>query len=144
MSLTSRKRRIGIAAATTVSVIAVFGVAGGVGFAGGVMSLHQYGAGAGQYQYGKQKVTICHKGKRTIRISVRAWPKHEQRHGDTMGACAAVAKHGKKHGKKHGEHGKKGEHAGKNGSAAVARESKSDDKSEDHGKSEGHGKGHKK
>jgi len=34
-------------------------------------------------------VTICHRGKNTISISLRAWPAH-QRHGDTQGACAAA------------------------------------------------------
>ena len=33
-----------------------------------------------------QKITICHKKKNTISISVNAWPAH-QAHGDTMGAC---------------------------------------------------------
>ena len=85
----ARNRRIRIAVATTVTAVAVFGVAGGVGLAGGVASLHEYGPGVGQYQYGKHKVTICHKGKRTIRISVRAWPAHI-RHGDPAieGPCA--------------------------------------------------------
>ena len=60
-------------------------------------------------QYGK-KVTICHKGKNTIRISTRAWPAHK-RHGDTVGTCAEAKKkaHAKKlHAKK--LHAKK-EHA---------------------------------
>ena len=35
---------------------------------------------------GNQKVTICHKGKNTISVSLDAWPAH-QAHGDTMGAC---------------------------------------------------------
>ncbi len=108
MSMKPRQRRIGIAAAATVSAVAVFSAAGGVGMAGGVISLHQYGPGAGQYQYGKQKVTICHKGKHTIRISERAWPAHI-RHGDpvTAGPCANAAKHGKKqHTSEHGNAGK--------------------------------------
>lgn len=33
-----------------------------------------------------QKITICHKKKNTISVSVSAWPAH-QAHGDTMGAC---------------------------------------------------------
>lgn len=32
------------------------------------------------------KITICHKKKNTISVSVSAWPAH-QAHGDTMGAC---------------------------------------------------------
>jgi len=35
---------------------------------------------------GSEKVTICHKLKNTISVSVSAWPAH-QAHGDTMGAC---------------------------------------------------------
>jgi hypothetical protein len=35
---------------------------------------------------GDQKITICHKKKNTITISINAWPAH-QAHGDTMGAC---------------------------------------------------------
>ncbi len=136
MSMKPRQRRIGIAAAATVSAVAVFSAAGGVGMAGGVISLHQYGPGAGQYQYGKQKVTICHKGKRTIRISERAWPAHI-RHGDpvTAGPCANAAKHGKKqHTSEHGNagksHGKKTEHARK----AVAQKTEGSSKGKGHNK----------
>lgn len=42
-----------------------------------------------QDAYGK-KVTICHKGKKTISISKSAWPAH-QRHGDTLGSCSSAA-----------------------------------------------------
>jgi hypothetical protein len=35
-----------------------------------------------------EKVTICHKGKNTLTISVDAWPAHEA-HGDTLGACGS-------------------------------------------------------
>jgi hypothetical protein len=52
---------------------------------------------AAQYQYGK-KVTICHKGKNTISVSIHAWPAH-QAHGDTLGPCAqGKTNHGKKKG----------------------------------------------
>ena len=139
MSMKPRQRRIGIAAAATVSAVAVFSAAGGVGMAGGVISLHQYGPGAGQYQYGKQKVTICHKGKHTIRISERAWPAHI-RHGDTEGACANVVKHAKKHhkaehaGKENAKagksHGKKAEQARE----AVAQEAEGSSKGKGHNK----------
>ena len=33
-----------------------------------------------------EKVTICHKGKKTIRIQASAVPGHLA-HGDTLGAC---------------------------------------------------------
>ena len=42
-------------------------------------------AAAAQYQYGKVKVTICHKGK-TIRVAQPAVRAH-LRHGDTLGPC---------------------------------------------------------
>ena len=46
-------------------------------------SQYQYGP-AGK-QYGKQKITICHKGK-TLRVAAPAWKGH-QKHGDKLGAC---------------------------------------------------------
>ena len=36
---------------------------------------------------GGEKITICHKKKKTLTISINAWPAH-QAHGDTMGACS--------------------------------------------------------
>ena len=89
---------VAVAFASTVMFVAL----GGVGLA-------QTAVGLGQYQYGK-KVTICHKGKRTIRISVRAWPAHK-RHGDLVGTCEQAAKraHAKKHAKIAVTHGKKAE-----------------------------------
>jgi hypothetical protein len=72
---------------------------------------------AAQYQYGNKKVTICHKGKNTITISINAWPAHKA-HGDTVGACTGarssnqhqnVGNHGNGHtrGKPGNGHGKK-------------------------------------
>jgi hypothetical protein len=43
----------------------------------------QYGPAG--HQYGKQKVTLCHKGK-TITVGAPAAKAH-LRHGDTLGAC---------------------------------------------------------
>ena len=112
------RRGVALVAVIAASVVA-FASLGGVGLA-------QSAVGLAQYQYGK-KVTICHKGKNTIRISTRAWPAHK-RHGDTLGTCAAAKKkaHAKKaakiaaakkahakaagkKGKSGGEHGKKAE-----------------------------------
>jgi hypothetical protein len=62
--------------------VVAFALLGGVGQA--------QNAGLAQSQYG-EKVTICHKGKNTIKISTRAWPAH-QRHGDTVGTCAEAKK----------------------------------------------------
>ena len=43
------------------------------------------GPAAAQYQYGKVKVQVCHKGK-TIRIAQPAVRAH-LRHGDSLGPC---------------------------------------------------------
>jgi hypothetical protein len=43
-------------------------------------------AAAAQYQYGKKKVTLCHKGKKTITVGAPAVKAH-LRHGDKLGAC---------------------------------------------------------
>jgi hypothetical protein len=99
---TSRRARLAAGfGVVAVSLVVAAGIAG-VGFAGGSIS-------AAQYQYGK--VTICHHthSKKhptvTITINQHAWPAH-QRHGDTMGACAATSS-SKHHG--HGQgHGSKG------------------------------------
>jgi hypothetical protein len=80
-----------------VTAVAMFASLGGVGLAQSAISL-------AQYQYGK-KVTICHKQKNTITISVRAWPAHK-RHGDSQGACVQAKKHG--NGKGAGKHGAPG------------------------------------
>ena len=111
------RRGVALVAVIAASVVA-FASLGGVGLA-------QSAVGLAQYQYGK-KVTICHKGKNTIRISTRAWPAHK-RHGDTLGTCAAAKKkaHAKKQARQEGarqegarregtassggEHGKKAE-----------------------------------
>ncbi len=79
-----------VAACVSASVaVVLFAVMGGIGMAQSAIALAQYQYGhGGQYQYGK-KITICHKGKNTITISVNAWPAH-QRHGDTEGPCAAA------------------------------------------------------
>ena len=108
----SRSRRgVALVAVVAASVVA-FASLGGVGLA-------QSAVGLAQYQYGK-KVTICHKGKNTIRISTRAWPAHK-RHGDTLGTCAAAKKkaHAKAHAKKaHAKAHAKKEHAKKHAKKA--------------------------
>ena len=75
-------RRAAAAAALATSLLVAFAALGGV-------SAGQSAISADQYQYGK-KVTICHKGKKTISIAKAAWPAH-QRHGDTLGTCASAA-----------------------------------------------------
>jgi hypothetical protein len=78
-----RNHRIGLVAALWALVALSLTVVAGVGFA-------KSSASAGQYQYGK-KVTICHKGKVTIRISRSALPAH-MAHKDTLGPCSLSAK----------------------------------------------------
>jgi hypothetical protein len=83
--LSNSRKTPRLAAAITVAVCMVmaFAALGGVGLA-------QTSGGPGGKQYDK-KVTICHKGKKTISISKKALPAH-LRHGDAVGTCAAVAK----------------------------------------------------
>lgn len=122
-----RRTRIASAVAVAVAAITAFASLGGAGLA-------QSAIGLAQYQYGK-KVTICHKGKKTIRVSVRALPAHK-RHGDTEGPCVGTA--GKKH-EKQGEHHGAGKHEqarGDSQGAAVG------GRSDDHpGNGKGRGKG---
>ena len=72
--------RIAAAAAMVVCMLVAVAALGGVGYAQN---------SSAQKAYGK-KVTICHKGKKTITISKSAWPAH-QRHGDTLGSCSSAA-----------------------------------------------------
>lgn len=75
-------RRLATAAIVAVCGVMAFAALGGVGLA-------QSANNAAQAEYGK-KVTICHKGKKTITISKNAWPAHK-RHGDTLGSCQSAA-----------------------------------------------------
>ena len=87
MERESRPRWASNAAAVAVVAAlaaAAFAVFGGVGLAKDGPGK----ANASQGQYGK-KVAVCHKGRRTIRISVNAWPAHK-RHGDALGTCAEL------------------------------------------------------
>lgn len=139
----SRRGRVVVFAAVAVTSLVAFAALGGV-------ELAQSAVGLAQYQYGK-KVTICHKGKHTIRISVRAWPSHK-RHGDEQGRCD-VKKHQKKH-QKHHEKGHAGKQRGdagrqqgssgkKQGNAEHVREA-GGQKAEGDGNRSGHGNGESK
>ena len=79
--------RIAAAAVMVVCMLVAVAALGGVGHAQNVIT-------AAQGAYGK-KVTICHKGKKTISVGKSAWPAH-QRHGDTLGTCASAAAKAKK------------------------------------------------
>ena len=85
MNNSSKMPRIAAAAALVACMVAAFATLGGVGQAQNAIS-------AAQSQYGK-KVTICHKGKKTITVGKAAVPAH-LRHGDAIGTCASV--HAKK------------------------------------------------
>jgi hypothetical protein len=65
-------------------MVVLFALLAGIGLAGSSVSAAQYQYGNGQY--GK-KVTICHKGRNTITVSVNALPAHKA-HGDVVGTCA--------------------------------------------------------
>jgi hypothetical protein len=79
----SRKTsRIAAAAALAIGMLLAFAALGGVGLA-------QTNGGPGGKQYGKNKVTLCHKGKKTIRVAQPAVKAH-LKHGDTLGTCASA------------------------------------------------------
>jgi hypothetical protein len=48
-------------------------------------SAAQYQYGPAGHAYGKQKLTLCHKGK-TLKVGAPAWKGHKK-HGDKLGAC---------------------------------------------------------
>ena len=118
------RRGVAFVAVVAVSLVA-FASLGGVGLAQSAVALTQY-------QYGK-KVTICHKGKHTTRISARAWSAHK-RHGDNVGMCVERRK---KHHKKH--HGNDGRvEAGKTISRTVGNEhAENEHGKSDHGRKNG-------
>ena len=132
--------RIAAAAAMVVCMLVAVAALGGVGHAQNVIT-------AAQAAYGK-KVTICHKGKNTISISKSAWPAH-QRHGDTLGTCAAAkkakaAKAAKIKAAKAAAAKAKAEQAkGEKGKSDEAKsdKGKSEEKKDDHADKPGKGKG---
>jgi hypothetical protein len=83
-----RKLRAALVATLTIALVAAFAA-----FGGGTIA--QSAISAAQYQYGKQKVAICHKGKKTIRVAQPALAAH-LRHGDRVGTCASLAQKVKK------------------------------------------------
>jgi len=93
MSRISRNARAALATVLTVvlvlAVAAFAGAAPGKGKPGkpgkNTPSTAQYQYGPSGHQYGKTKVTLCHKGK-TITVGKPAAKAH-LRHGDTLGRC---------------------------------------------------------
>jgi hypothetical protein len=79
-----------MASVVALGAVIAFAAIGGTGLAGSLAKPGKSQYAPGQYQYSEKKVTVCHKGKVTIRISVNALPAHT-RHGDTLGLCPALA-----------------------------------------------------
>jgi hypothetical protein len=77
---------LGIFLTVALGATVAFAVIGGAGFASGLAKPAKAQYAPGQY-VNPGKVTVCHKRKVAIRISVRALPAHEA-HGDTVGSCA--------------------------------------------------------
>jgi hypothetical protein len=88
------KRRLGATIAVMFGAVLAFAAIGGTGLAGGLAKPAKSQYGPGQYQYGA-KVTICHHANSnktvTIRVSINGWLNGHQKHGDTLGPCAAGA-----------------------------------------------------
>jgi uncharacterized membrane protein YgcG len=123
-----RRRQKAGAATIAIAAVVAFASLGGIGLAKSSIAL-------AQYQYGK-KVTICHKGKNTITISLKAWPAH-QHHGDTLGKCANGHKTNK------GKH--KGEsHHAPNPGTGTGDTNQSGQSSSSHGNGNGGGNGNGK
>jgi hypothetical protein len=85
---TLRERRL-LGLVVALGALVTFAVFGGTGLAGSTAKPVKAQYGPGQYQ-NANKVTICHKGNVTIRVSVNALPGHKA-HGDVVGTCAAAA-----------------------------------------------------
>jgi hypothetical protein len=118
----NRKPRIALAATLAIALLVAFAALGGAGIARSAIS-------SAQYQYGKQKAAICHKGH-TITVAQPAVAAH-QRHGDSLGTCASAAAKVKK---------------AKNAKAQAAKakaEQKKAEKQQEHGAQPDKGKGGK-
>ena len=74
-----------LALVLVLAVAALAGAAPGKPGKGGV-SAAQYQYGPSGKQYGKTKVTLCHKGKKTLKVGAPAAKAH-LRHGDKLGSC---------------------------------------------------------
>ncbi len=90
-----RRTSLAVTIGVALAAVVAFATLGGTGLAGGLAKPVKSNDGPGQYQYGA-KVTICHKDKVTIRVSINAWKAHRAQHDDTLGPCAnAKGKAGK-------------------------------------------------
>ena len=88
MKQLSRGRGV-VGVVVALGALVTFAVFGGTGLAGSTAKPTKAQYAPGQYQ-NANKVTLCHKAKVTIRVSVSALPAHEA-HGDVVGTCAAAA-----------------------------------------------------
>ena len=88
MKQRSRGRGV-VGVVVALGALVTFAVFGGTGLAGSTAKPTKAQYAPGQYQ-NANKVTLCHKAKVTIRVSVSALPAHEA-HGDVVGTCAAAA-----------------------------------------------------
>jgi hypothetical protein len=79
----------------TAVILVCFWAFGGIGSANSTVVANQYGG---------KKVTICHKGHKTKRVSRAALPRHLA-HGDTLGKCAKNKNHKQKKRKHKGNDG---------------------------------------
>jgi len=84
----SRGRGV-VGVVVALGALVTFAVFGGTGLAGSTAKPTKAQYAPGQYQ-NANKVTLCHKAKVTVRVSVSALPAHEA-HGDVVGTCAAAA-----------------------------------------------------
>jgi hypothetical protein len=137
LSKPAKKRsRVAGAAAMVVCLLTAVAALGGVGAAQSAIS-------SADKAYGK-KVTVCHKGKKTISIGKAALPAH-LRHGDTVGTCAAAkakkAKAAKAAKAKAAKVAKAKAAKAKAEEAKAAAEKKQQDKSSEKGENPGKGKG---
>ncbi len=126
----NRQMRLASVVVVGLLSIAAFAAFGGAGSAHTAM-------GPTQSQYGK-KITICHKGKKTIRISLRAWKAH-RRHGDTLGTCAEVRR--KKDKRQHGSDRSARTEGAPSHSSTADEQAKSGRGNGGKGEGKGHGKG---
>jgi hypothetical protein len=83
------RRHLGVTLGVAFVAVLAFAAIGGSGLAGGLAKPAKTQYGPGQYQYGK-KITICHKGKVTIRISINALKAHLKWPSTHIGPCAAT------------------------------------------------------
>ena len=89
MTKRTSRGRFGFALVVGLGAVVAFAMIGGTGLAGGLKKPAKAQYAPGQYK-NAGKVTLCHKGKVTIRVGAPAVKAHTA-HGDTVGACAQTS-----------------------------------------------------